>query len=525
MVKHTFNNLQSLAENGGMKTIRKTKENSKRKTPSTSAPTPISKTKNAPKKTSVLRNKLSKNIEVVKHNKDWQQKSSLLFQLNPASIALISLRERKFTDVNEAFFKTIGFSRKEVLGKTGEELNIFVQIEKIQKYLEQLPEQGYFDNCELKIRRKDGQILDGLFSAEIIERQGKMYALIIMIDLTSRKRSEKKQRESEEKYRTILENIQEGYFETNLAGNLTFFSDSVCRIHGYPKEELMGMNNRQYTDKETSKKVFQAFNKVYNTRKPLKGFDWQITRKDGAKRHIEASVSLQEDSTGKPIGFRGLIRDITKRKQTEELLKESESRYRLLADHMRDQVWIMTLDLKVTYISPSVEKLLGYTLNELKRLPLNKLLPATSYKAAMDFFSIEMPKALAVPPDHSLNRFLEFEFRCKNGRTLWMESTFSLIRDENGKPLSILSEGRIINDRKQMEYDLRASESNFRHSLDDSPLGVRISTVEGETIYANRPVLEIYGYDSINDLKETPLKERYTPESYYGASLAHLNMK
>ena len=94
-----------------------------------------------------------------------------------------------------------------------------------------------------------------------------------------------------------LKTYEEGYFEIDLAGNLTFFNDSVCQILGYPKKELMGMNNRQYTDKETAKKVFQAFNKVYSTRKPLKGFDWQIIRKDGAKRYIEASVSLQEDST------------------------------------------------------------------------------------------------------------------------------------------------------------------------------------------------------------------------------------
>ena len=350
-----------------LKTLENSK-NSKRKTSSTSAQSSIVKTSEI-----ISVNNPVKKIRPHK-NEDWQQKSSLLFQLNPASIALISMQERKFTDVNEAFLKTIGFSRKEVLGKTGEELNIFVQTEKIQKYLEQLLEQGFFDNCELKIRRKDGQILDGLFSAEIIECQGKMCALIIMIDLTSRKRSEKAQRESEEKYRTILENIQEGYFETDLAGNLTFFNDSVCQIHGYPKDELMGMNNRQYTDKETAKKVFQAFNKVYKTGEPLKEFDWQIIRKDGAKRYIEASVSLQKDSSDKPIGFRGIIRDITERKQTEELLKESEYQYRLLADHMKDQVWIMDPGLKSNLYQPICGKITGIHPGELKQLPLDKLL-------------------------------------------------------------------------------------------------------------------------------------------------------
>ena len=328
-----------------MNTVENAK-NSKRKTLSTSAKSSIVKTLKAPKKIPVSSNKPGKKLKTCKHEEDWQQKSKLLFHLNPASMALISLQERKFTDVNEAFLKTLGFSRKEVFGKTSEELNIFVQLEKMQTSLEQLLEQGYFNNYELKIRRKDGQILDGLFSGEIIEIQGKKYFLIIMIDLTSRKRSEKALRESEEKYRTILENIPEGYFETDLAGNFTFFSDAVCRIHGYPKEELMGMNNRQYTDKKIAKKVFHAFNKIYNTREPLKGFDWQIIRKDGAKRYVEASVSLQEDSTGKPIGFRGLIRDITERKQTEELLKQGEAQYRLLADHIKDQVWLMDLNLK-----------------------------------------------------------------------------------------------------------------------------------------------------------------------------------
>ena len=94
------------------------------------------------------------------------------------------------------------------------------------------------------------------------------------------------------------------------------------------------MNIRQYTDKETAKKVFQEFNKVYNTEEPAKEFDWEIIRKDGAKRYVESSASLLKDSLGKPIGFRGILHDITERKKAEsqreamlEALRDSEKRY------------------------------------------------------------------------------------------------------------------------------------------------------------------------------------------------------
>ncbi|MBN1364895.1 MAG: PAS domain S-box protein [Syntrophaceae bacterium] len=129
----------------------------------------------------------------------------------------------------------------------------------------------------------------------------------------------------EEKYRNILENMQEGYFEINLAGNYIYFNDSLCRVHGYPREELMGMSYRQYTDQVTAEKLFQAFNRVYKTGKPLPEIDFQITTKDGNKRCIDASISLLEDSSGKPIGFRGVIRDITERKQGEELQRTFDS--------------------------------------------------------------------------------------------------------------------------------------------------------------------------------------------------------
>jgi PAS domain S-box-containing protein len=128
-------------------------------------------------------------------------------------------------------------------------------------------------------------------------------------------------RQSEEKYRTILESISEGYYEVDLAGNFTFFNDSLCKILGYSKDELTGMNNRQYANEENAKKLYKIFNKVYRTGEPDNLFDYEIIRKDGAKRHMEASISLIRDAQGQPMGFRGIARDATERKRAEEALR------------------------------------------------------------------------------------------------------------------------------------------------------------------------------------------------------------
>ena len=131
-------------------------------------------------------------------------------------------------------------------------------------------------------------------------------------------------RQSEERYRTILESIEDGYYEMDLGGDFTFLNDSMCQIFGYPREELMGMNDRQYTDQETMRKLFQAFNEVNKTGKRSRVFDYEIIRKDGTKRHVEASISLRKDASAKPIGFRGIMRDITDKKRIEEQLFQAE---------------------------------------------------------------------------------------------------------------------------------------------------------------------------------------------------------
>ena len=136
-----------------------------------------------------------------------------------------------------------------------------------------------------------------------------------------RDRAEGPLRASEEKYRTILHSIEEGYYEVDLDGNFNFFNGSMVEILGYSKEELTGMNNRRYMSEETAKIVYQTFNEVYRTGIPTKAFDWELIRKDGSNRVLETSVSLMRNSKGEPVGFYGIARDITERKQAEEQAK------------------------------------------------------------------------------------------------------------------------------------------------------------------------------------------------------------
>ncbi|MBW2557900.1 MAG: PAS domain S-box protein [Deltaproteobacteria bacterium] len=189
---------------------------------------------------------------------------------------------------------------------------------------------------EVSIIRKSGEVRQlQVFRKAILWDDEKQFQVIYK-DITERKRAEEGLRESEEKYRNILENIEDGYFEVDLAGNIKFFNASFCRILGYPREEMSGMNNRTFMDAKNAKKIFRTFNEVYVTGIPAKGFERETIRKDGTKTCMEVSVSLIARPGERPTGFRGIARDVTERKRAEEKLWTSQKRLRALSGRLQE---------------------------------------------------------------------------------------------------------------------------------------------------------------------------------------------
>ena len=125
-------------------------------------------------------------------------------------------------------------------------------------------------------------------------------------------------RESSEKYRTILESIEEGYFETDQKGNLTFSNEAFCKILGYPRNQLLGMNSCDYTTPDTAEKIPRIMEQIKQTGRPEDVTDYDVIRKGGSEAALELSISLLTDKDGKPAGFRGMVRDVSQRKETEE---------------------------------------------------------------------------------------------------------------------------------------------------------------------------------------------------------------
>ncbi len=303
-------------------------------------------------------------------------------------------------------------------------------------------------------------------------------------DITQRKRAEEKLRQSEERFRSLIQNASDLITVLEEDGTIRYESPTIERILGYRTEERLGKNAFDYLHPDDEEWVKDSFDEALDNpgevRPPV---EFRLRHKDGSWRHMEATrTNLLDDPAVK--GVVANLWDVTERKRAEEKIRDSEERYRAVMEQSAEAIWLFDPDTKqVLETNTAFQEMLGYTAEELCAMTnydfvahSRKDIDATVWRKAQEEKD---------PPE-------ERNYRRSDGTLLEVEVKGTLI-SYGGKEV-VCSVARDLTGRKEAEKALRESEERFRSAFEDSPIGVALVDLDGRRFRLNRALCEMLGY-------------------------------
>jgi PAS domain S-box-containing protein len=282
----------------------------------------------------------------------WEEVAQAL--LHNAGLGIYIIQQGNFQYVNHVFQNLTGYTEEELLGKYSLDLVYSEDREMVRKKaIENLKSENGSIPYEYRLVKKNDEILWVLEEVTSVNYGGKRATVGSFMDITARKELEEDIKNSEKRYRTVLDEIGDAYFEVDLKGALTFVNDQMTQHLLYSKEELLGMNYKAFTAKKEIKNVYAAYNQIYRTGEPSLSFGHKTIRKDGTRGFSDVSISPLKNAKGEFFGFRGISRDITVRKRLEEereaLLQDIKRINQKLEEankELQDFVYIASHDLR-----------------------------------------------------------------------------------------------------------------------------------------------------------------------------------
>ena len=295
--------------------------------------------------------------------------------------------------------------------------------------------------------KRNGKTAWNLEKVTSTESKGNQTSMGSLVDIIERERLEETIVESEKRCRIILEEIQDAYFEVDLAGNLTTVNDALCRLLGYPREALLGTNFRDHVAGDNAEAVYLAFNQVYQTGKMFKNLTFKVMHEDGTTVIAETSASPLINAQGEIIGFRGVGQDVTERKRVEEALRHSEERLRTLLDAMDEDYYEVDLAGNIIFVNNAICRRFGYPREELIGMNFRFFVSKDDVENIFKTWNEVYRTGESLHSYHFIN--------LKTGKKqIFLENLVSLLRDNEGQAIGFRSICHDVTRLKQLMQKL-----------------------------------------------------------------------
>ena len=368
--------------------------------------------------------------------------------------------EGQFTDINKKGLELSGYSRDEIVGKNILETGILPldQIEGVVAGIKGIEEGKSGYPYEVQLMKKDGSRIAVEAVSFPIKRKGVLEVMGIARDITERKRIENVLKNSEEKLRTMFASMADGVVVTDLEGNIKDANEALLHMFGYSKkEDVMGMNGFAFIAEKDRDLAMNDMTRLFSEGL-VTGRSWTFKHRSGGEFQAELSTALLKDAKGNPTDILVVMRDITKRKQIEEALRESEQKLRLMFDAINEGIFVIDLDGTVAEVNGGVEKITGYRRKQLLgQSGLNHMFPG--------FKGDAIGMLQKVVARGGTQKEVVVPMKTAAGKVIEVEANSSVLRDISGNPIGLIGIVRDISERKKAEVKLKESKEELRFYL------------------------------------------------------------
>jgi len=355
-------------------------------------------------------------------------------------------------------------------------------------------------HLQYRVRRKSGDYIhvedDGSFILDAAGRPRRMLGFVK--DVTERRLAAERIEESEKRYRTIVDLAPVGIVTVDLDGRVASCNEEFARITGFAKEEIVGLHFTKLPPARARDipRYIRIFAGILRGRAP-EAFEATWTAKDGAVRHGEVHFTRlkREERTG---GVLVMGEDITERKTAEIELRASEAKFRDLVEEMREVLFIVDERGVYTYVSPAIERILGYPPEEVIGKPYATFAFEGDYRDIEEVKDILMSTPEPRPEDHQVV--------AKDGSVRWIRMAVHPILD-GGRFAGFRGLLIDVTEQKQAGAALAMSERRYRSLFENAALGIYQTTPDGRILAANPSLVRMLGYDSFDELASRNLEQ------------------